>query len=348
MSRSGAEIRASEMQSKLIQDRITATEKHLGQLCDTLSSYTRKSAHVRDKGDQMAKDLVNYAEYETMSLTLKKGFTHFAENLSTIQDYREAQVSRLESKVVAPLSNYGLMCKQTKNELKAAFSARDKEQQQRRKLDKVKQKNPGDRRQITQAETNLQKASVDASRSSKALEQQMDTFETKKVQDLKKMLSEFVNIEMMFHAKALEMYTKCFQTLAIIDPEEDLEEFRKQTRPSSGSSTSRYSLARSASDASLNSSRAPPSVDVTPTSQRRLPNSAKSSPAHNNTRQTTPTSQQGPRTVTQVVRKPNSVDEYEDDDDDEDDEDDDEDDDDSYEDETTEADTARTSGSKRR
>lgn len=46
-------------------------------------------------GDQMAKDLVNYAEYETMSLTLKKGFTHFAENLSTIQDYREAQVGRL-------------------------------------------------------------------------------------------------------------------------------------------------------------------------------------------------------------------------------------------------------------
>ncbi|XP_067651562.1 CBY1-interacting BAR domain-containing protein 1-like [Haliotis asinina] len=344
MSRSGAEIRASEMQSKLIQDRITATEKHLGQLCDTLSSYTRKSAHIRDKGDQMAKDLVNYAEYETMSLTLKKGFTHFAENLSAIQDYREAQVSRLESKVVAPLSNYGLMCKQTKNELKAAFAARDKEQQQRKKLDKVKQKNPGDRRQITQAETNLQKASVDASRSSKALEQQMDTFETKKVQDLKKILSEFVSIEMMFHAKALEMYTKCFQSLAVIDPEDDLEEFRKQTRPSSGSSTSRHSLARSASDASLNSSRAPPSVDVTPTSQRRLPNSAKSSPAHSTT-QRTPTSQPAPRTVTQVVRKPDSEDEYEDDDDEEDDDDDD---DDSYEDETTEADTARTSGSKRR
>ena len=38
-----------------------------------------------------------------------------------------------------------------------------------------------------------------------------------------KILQEFVNIEMIFHAKALEMYTQCFQNLNSISEEEDLE-----------------------------------------------------------------------------------------------------------------------------
>ncbi len=38
-----------------------------------------------------------------------------------------------------------------------------------------------------------------------------------------KILQEFVNIEMIFHAKALEMYTQCFQNLSDISEEEDLE-----------------------------------------------------------------------------------------------------------------------------
>ncbi len=40
---------------------------------------------------------------------------------------------------------------------------------------------------------------------------------------LQKILQEFVNIEMVYHAKALEMYTQCFQNLNSISEEEDLE-----------------------------------------------------------------------------------------------------------------------------
>lgn len=34
---------------------------------------------------------------------------------------------------------------------------------------------------------------------------------------------DFVNIEMIYHAKALEMYTECFQNIKSFDIEEDIE-----------------------------------------------------------------------------------------------------------------------------
>ncbi|ESO85072.1 hypothetical protein LOTGIDRAFT_221535, partial [Lottia gigantea] len=247
MSRTGSEIRKSEAQSKMIQDRITAIERHLGTLCDTLSSYTRKTARLRDKGDLLAKEIVNYAEYEKINPTLKKGLTSFAEHLSAVQDYRQAEVQRLEAKSVTPLSNYGLLCKQTKNELKSAFAAHDREHSQRKKLDKIQQKHPSDQQQISQAQTELQKASVDATRTERALEQQMESFESKKLQDIKKVLTDFVNIEMIFHAKALEVYTQCFQSLSVIEPEYDLEEFLTQIHPNNDSR--RLSIASTASSA---------------------------------------------------------------------------------------------------
>ena len=52
----------------------------------------------------------------------------------------------------------------------------------------------------TQAETELQKAAVDASWSSKALEERMDEFEQKKLQDLKVILPHF-KLEVMFGSK---------------------------------------------------------------------------------------------------------------------------------------------------
>ena len=74
-----------------------------------------------------------------------------------------------------------------------------------------------------QAEAELQKASIEASRSQHALEQQVDSFESKKIRDMKNILREFINIELIFHAKALELYTQCFQTLETVDPDKDLQ-----------------------------------------------------------------------------------------------------------------------------
>ena len=41
----------------------------------------------------MAKQLMDYSEYEKWNPSLSSGMAKFAESLSAIQDYREAQVS---------------------------------------------------------------------------------------------------------------------------------------------------------------------------------------------------------------------------------------------------------------
>lgn len=72
-------------------------------------------------------------------------------------------------------------------------------------------------------ESDLQRASLEASRCSHTLEQHVDKFEKNKIESMKKLLKEFVQIELSFHAKALELYTKCFKTLEVVDPESDME-----------------------------------------------------------------------------------------------------------------------------
>ncbi|WAR13155.1 FA92A-like protein [Mya arenaria] len=250
----------SESQSKFIQDRISAVEKNFGQMCDTFSSYIRKTARLRDKGDQVSKDMMAYVEGETLNPSAKKQYTEFSQNLAAIQDYRNAQVTRLETKVQHPLSNYGLKCKHTKADLKAAFAARDKETKIRKKLDVARTK--GDSRQIATLETDLQRASVDASRTTKNLEQQADKFELEKLQDAKKVMTDFVMIEMGFHAKALEVYSQCYQNLNDVSVDADIKAFRSKMRPSN--SSTRMTMARSGSTSSTGTYDDTPRADLQP------------------------------------------------------------------------------------
>lgn len=67
------------------------------------------------------------------------------------------------------------------------------------------------------------KASVEVSRVVKGLEEQIDSFEKRKLHDLKTLLLDFVAIELSFHAKALELLTKAYQDVTEIDEVKDLE-----------------------------------------------------------------------------------------------------------------------------
>lgn len=61
------------------------------------------------------------------------------------------------------------------------------------------------------------------SRTAKGLSEQTEFFERRKLQQLKTLLSDFVTIEMTFHAKSLELLSVAFQQIADINDKADLE-----------------------------------------------------------------------------------------------------------------------------
>ncbi|XP_028453399.1 CBY1-interacting BAR domain-containing protein 1 isoform X2 [Perca flavescens] len=234
------DARARDNQTRKIQENITNVEKHFGEMCQLFSAYVRKTARLRDKSDVLVREIGIYADTETPHL--KRGMKQFAEHLAKIQDYRQAEVERLEAKVIEPLKSYGAVVKRKREDLKTTQSARDREAKQMAQLERTRQRNPSDRQIISQAESDLQRATMDATRTTRQLEETIDEFEKQKIRDIKwvavkwnqtvrKIFGEFVTVEMSFHAKALEVYTLAYQSIQSVDEEEDLEVFRSLLHP---------------------------------------------------------------------------------------------------------------------
>ncbi|XP_036788920.1 CBY1-interacting BAR domain-containing protein 1 isoform X4 [Manis pentadactyla] len=182
-----------DVQTRQLQDAVTNVEKHFGELCQIFAAYVRKTARLRDKADLLVNEINMYASTETPNL--KQGLKNFADEFAKLQDYRQAEVERLEAKVVEPLKAYGAIVK------------------------------------MKRAETELQRATMDATRTTRHLEETIDNFEKQKIKDIKTVFSEFITIEMLFHGKALEVFTAAYQNIQKIDEEEDLEVFRNSLYP---------------------------------------------------------------------------------------------------------------------
>ncbi|KAG1675013.1 Protein FAM92A-A [Nymphon striatum] len=234
MNGTSSDLRSSATQFKFMQDRINNVENHFGEICQQGAAYARKNAKLRDKGDDFAKSILSYAETETLNKTTRYALTHFTDNLAAVQDYKQAEVHRLESNVIQELAAYGIICKQAKDDLKASFLAKQKELQQKKRLSRIRDRNPTNRQQI--AETDLMRASTEASRYSEILLEQMDKFEKRKLSDVKRILLDFIKIEMSYHAKALELFTKANGSILSINEDDDLEEFRNCLRVPAGAS----------------------------------------------------------------------------------------------------------------
>lgn len=218
-----------DAQTRQLQGAVANVEKHFGELCQIFAAYVRKTARLRDKADLLVTEVNGYAATETPNL--KQGLKNFADEFAKLQDYRQAEVERLEAKVIEPLKAYGTIVKLKRDDLKATLTARNREAKQLTQLEKTRQRNPSDRHVISQAETELQRATMDATRTTRQLEETIDNFEKQKIKDIKTIFSEFITIEMLFHGKALEVYTAAYQNIQKIDEEEDLEVFRNSLYP---------------------------------------------------------------------------------------------------------------------
>ncbi|XP_069872959.1 CBY1-interacting BAR domain-containing protein 2-like [Dipodomys merriami] len=304
-------VLSRDSQVRIMESTVANAEKHFGQFCSLLASYTRKTARLRDTADQLVKQLIDFANTE--SPALRAAVRGLAEDLAKLQDYRQAEVERLEAKVVSPLQQYGAQIKQTRAEIKKCKRVQNNEIKQLQKLEKLRQRSPSDRQMICQvsgrgssgaggmaggfprfsweprgglespwgtreprrpppgggchlhptgpvrcateaweagglavscseygksgserAESHAQRASVDTSRTTHQLEGTVDAFQERKLQDLQRIFLDFVSIEMIFHAKAIEIYSHASQTLENYDLEGDLQDFRDKMRGACG------------------------------------------------------------------------------------------------------------------
>ncbi|XP_074864929.1 CBY1-interacting BAR domain-containing protein 2 [Carettochelys insculpta] len=238
-------VLSRDSQVKTMENTVANAEKYFGQFCALLAAYARKTAKLRDKSDLLVKQLFDYANTENPEL--QRTMKNFAEELAKVQDYRQAEVERLEMKVVEPLKRYGVQFKQMRAEMKRFNSVRNNEIKQLEKLERLRQKSPSDRHTISQAESNVHKASVDAARTTQLLEETIDEFQKQKLKDIQKIFLDFVTIEMAFHAKALEVYSSAFQNLDGYDLERDMEDFRAKLHGASGNQDARPASATNSS-----------------------------------------------------------------------------------------------------
>ncbi|XP_014230034.1 protein FAM92A [Trichogramma pretiosum] len=225
-TRSQGSIGDREKEAKFVQDRIDAVEKHFAELCTVFAAYTRKAARLRDKNDEVVKTIQIYADSEDINRSMSSCLTNFANTLGVVGDYRDAEVQRLNAKVVVPLSQYQNTCKRAKENVRNTFAARDEELKRKRLLEKVREENPKNQQRIAQAKTNLMKATVEVSRVVKGLEEQIDSFEKQKLHDVKTIMTNFITVQLSFHAKAVELLTKAYQDVAEMDELHDLENYQ--------------------------------------------------------------------------------------------------------------------------
>ncbi|XP_013982551.1 CBY1-interacting BAR domain-containing protein 2 [Salmo salar] len=225
-------IFSRDRQIKSMELTVSHAEKYLGQFCSLLASYTRKTAKLRDQADMLVRQLNDFSNTEDPEL--RTCLKNLAEDLAMVQDYRQAEVERLEIKVVTPLKAYGDIVENKRADLKRFNADRDRALKELQKLEKLQQKNPSDRQRISQADVNAQKATNDAHRSTRQLEETISDFQRQKLEDIKRIFTDFITVEMVFHAKALEVYTHTFQNLDSMDIDKDLELFTGRIRVSDG------------------------------------------------------------------------------------------------------------------
>ncbi|TGZ58611.1 hypothetical protein CRM22_009546 [Opisthorchis felineus] len=215
------QIKECENQAKFVQQRVNAIEAFFGDLCAELVSYTRRTAKLRNNGDEIARILLDYSVKEKINRSSANTLKRVSEHFATLEDYRHTEVDRLVGKVVNPLASYGNEIKNIRANLKTENAARKKEISSRRKLERSTTAE-----QARLAEIQLHNSIIDANRSADKLERCVVEFEARRLKGLKNILKDFIQIEMLWHAKALETLSEAFNVLQNLQEESDLMDFR--------------------------------------------------------------------------------------------------------------------------
>ncbi|XP_037960673.1 protein FAM92A [Teleopsis dalmanni] len=199
---------------KFLNQRVNLAEKHLAIICTAFASYARKMARFRDSHDDMAKCFKNYVDEEDLNESLAEGLKNFFTAITVLGDYIDGALHCLENKVLTQIFQFENVCKMTREKLRNAVNARNREVDKQRQMLELKNKFAANN---TAADAELMKAKQEVHRTNKEINEILYDFEKQKLKEVKTSLLDFVYISMKYHTKAIETLTASFYDLNNID-----------------------------------------------------------------------------------------------------------------------------------
>ncbi|GAU90980.1 hypothetical protein RvY_03321 [Ramazzottius varieornatus] len=230
---------ALEFQSKIIKGHTSNTSLYFGKFCSGFAAYGRTLAALRDQGDLLARCIAQFSETQAHSPLTKKQLTEYSGFLAAVQDHMHARVLRIEAKVVGGFAKYGTMCHTIKEEVQKGVQIRDKEQKFQEQLQRMNSKSPGDANDQARQhkKDSAAVAALDAQRAHDVLLREADKFEQTRLEDVRRLLMNFCEIELAFHTRAVRLYTHAYNAAKKLDMGEDIASFRTQMNILRGSSS---------------------------------------------------------------------------------------------------------------
>nr|XP_014290308.1 protein FAM92B isoform X2 [Halyomorpha halys] len=223
---------AYEELAKFVNDRLVTMENSFAKICSAFSVYIKKMSSLRNATDDLAVLLHEYASEEKINKSMKGHILQFSELLASVGDSRDVEVKQLDSLILKDLCNYETLCQNAKAEVKNILNLKDKEINKHKQLQKLRNRNPYKREDIIRAEASLSDAMSSISRSLKELEEHINQFEQKKIQDMKSFLLKFITIELAQHSNAIQLFTQSFNEIKKIDVSGDSHDFEVMMKSS--------------------------------------------------------------------------------------------------------------------
>ncbi|GAU96898.1 hypothetical protein RvY_08269 [Ramazzottius varieornatus] len=214
-----------EYQCKLVNGRVENVGKHANYFSQGFTAYTRKVAGVRDKGDDLVDLLTSFANHEAHNSSSSRQLHEFAHWLAMVQDFRHHSTTRLSMRILPSFQTLSANATSLKSTVKKCTAAVDKTKKALETANNVKNKN-GEHSAMYHLALDGHKASTrETSRQAEVLRVQAKEFEATKLEQMKKVLCDFAQSELMFHTRAVEMCTAAFRAAQAISVEEDLHQF---------------------------------------------------------------------------------------------------------------------------
>ncbi len=213
--------------------RIDDTENHFTAMARRVEKYAAIMEKLAQKGEKLSSTIgVCTSDLESHP-AVKTNLSNYTKYLSTVQQQRKELKDTLQDKISIDILAYEGKCQEMRKCVNACEDAVIKKNRRLSKLEKAKNRTPVDPRRINDANIKFEQARCQAERSRKDIKVEMKHFEEQKLQDLNRILGDFLLAEMRFHAQALQAYTAAFRCLPLLSSEDEEDPPRGYTRGSS-------------------------------------------------------------------------------------------------------------------